>query len=282
MKAWFSPRRAVVLAALGVALAGGAYRLDAQERRWIFQPAPAAAGQTANPGDMSDVWIRYRSAEAGADVTLHALWDANEKPDAPVLLYLHGARRDVDASVYRIRDMRALGFSVLAIDYRGFGRSTDELPSQASAEEDARAAWDWVARNHPGRDRYIFGHSLGGAIAVDLASRVSDAKGLMVEGTFPSIADVFRSFRFGWLPITWLITQPFDAGLSIAKVKVPVLVVHGASDALIPPSLGRALYERATAPKRFVLVEGGNHYSTNMLGQPQYKQALHDLFGWPK
>ena len=111
------------------------------------------------------------------------------------------------------------------------------------------------------------------------ATEVEDAKGLIVEGTFTSIPAVFETMRWGWLPITPFITTRFDSADLIGKVKVPVLVVHGAADSLIPPALGRALYERASEPKRFVLVEGGTHYSTNSVGQRQYRAALHDLFG---
>ena len=70
-----------------------------------------------------------------------------------------------------------------------------------------------------------------------------------------------------------------EAAERIARVKAPVLVVHGSEDRLIPPALGQALYERAPHPKRFVLVEGGSHHSTNAVGQPLYRQALADLFG---
>src|ERR1043165_10259631 len=71
--------------------------------------------------------------------------------------------------------MRDLGFSVLAIDYRGFGASTDELPSEIGVIEDAAAAWRWLGERHPGMPRYVFGHSLGGAIAVQLAAALADA-----------------------------------------------------------------------------------------------------------
>ncbi len=198
---------------------------------------------------------------------------------APLLLYLHGARRNVAGSAFRIRQMQQLGFGVLAVDYRGFGKSSDELPSEALVYEDARAAWNWLAREHPGRDRYIFGHSLGGAIAVQLATEVDDSKGLIVEGTFTSIPDVFQSMRWGWLPITPLITQRFDSAGKVNRVRMPILVVHGADDALVRPELGRALYERAPEPKRFVLVEGGTHYNTNGKGQHLYREALRELFG---
>ncbi len=277
-----SPRRWFAIAALVAATLAGCATLDQQQRRLIFQPAKETwwAGAQAAEG-MTPVWIAFTSREADEPVRLHALWLANENPDAPVLLYLHGARWDVTGSAPRIRRMAALGYSVLAIDYRGFGKSSggDELPSEERAYEDARAAWDWIEREHPAQRRYIFGHSLGSAIAVDLASQVGDASGLIIEGSFTSIPDVFATQPWGWLPLTGLITQRFDAASRIGKVRAPVLVVHGGADTLIRPELGRALYERAPSPKRFVLVEGGSHHNANAIGQAQYGEALHELFG---
>ena len=279
-----SPRTWLAATALAIAALAGCATLDTQQRQWIFQPARETwwAGAQAAEG-MQDVWIDFDSRVSGAPVRLHGLWLANADPDAPVLLYLHGARWDVTGSAPRVRRMGALGFSVLAIDYRGFGKSreasTDDLPSESRAYEDAQAAWAWIGREHPGQRRYIFGHSLGSAVAVNLAAESGDASGLIVEGSFPSIPAVFESMRWGWLPVGPLITQRFDAGSRIAKVGVPVLVVHGSEDQLIRPELGRALYAQARAPKRFVLVEGGSHHNANALGQAQYAQALRELFG---
>ncbi len=275
-----SPRwRWPALLALALALLAGCATLDEQQRKWIFQPS-TGPGRGGSPADgMDDVWIEHVSAISGEPVRLHALWQPHADPAAPVLLYLHGARRTIEGSTFRIRNMRELGFSVLAIDYRGFGRSSDALPSEAMVTEDARAAWRWIARRYPGHARYIFGHSLGGAIAVNLATEVDDSRGLIVEGTFTSIADVLRTFKWGWLPVTPLITQRFESVDKIDRVKTPVLVVHGSDDGLIRPELGRALYDRAAAPKRFVLVEGGTHYSTNGVGQRLYREALRELFG---
>jgi alpha-beta hydrolase superfamily lysophospholipase len=267
------------LLALAMALLAGCTTLDEQQRKWIFQPSTGSAWGGGRAGGMDDVWIEHVSAISGKPVKLHALWQPHADPTAPVLLYLHGARRNVEASTFRIRNMHELGFAVLAIDYRGFGQSSDELPSEAMVTEDARVAWQWIARRYPGSARYIFGHSLGGAIAVNLATEVDDSRGLIVEGTFTSIADVFRTFKWGWLPVTPLITQRFDSVDKIARVKTPVLVVHGSEDGLIRPALGRTLYEHAMAPKRFVLVEGGTHYSTNGVGQRMYREALRELFG---
>jgi len=273
-----------VLAALAAAATAVAFigcsTLDEQQRRWIFQPAADTwwAGANAARG-MDDVWIDFASQETGQGAKLHGLWLAHADPAAPVLLYLHGARWDVTGSASRIRRMQELGFNVLAIDYRGFGKTSRELPSEAMAREDARAAWAWLAERHPAARRYIFGHSLGGAIAVDLASQVDDEAGLIVEGSFTSIRDVFNSMRWGWLPLGPLITQRFDAAERIGRVGSPVLVVHGSADRMIPPSLGHTLYERANGPKRWMLVEGGSHHDTNARAQDAYREALRELFG---
>ena len=271
--------RWLALALLSIAALGGCVSLDTQQRKWIFQARTTPDAVDGRSAGLTDVWIPVADAATPNAPRLHALWIDGPTPAAPLLLYLHGARRDVDQSAFRIHQMQALGFAVLAIDYRGFGRSSEELPSETSVDEDARAAWVWLAQQHPGRERYVFGHSLGGAIAVRLASEVTDAKGLIVEGTFTSIPDVFQTMKWGWLPVAPLITQRFDAATRIATVKVPVLVVHGDSDTLIRPELGRALYERAQEPKRFVLVPGGTHYSTNGRGQAQYREAVRALFG---
>ena len=272
-----------LLLAAAAALGAGCAVVDYEQRRWIFQPTDRSWGPGLDAAvGMSDVWIDYASAHRetrGEAVRLHGLWLPQDDPAAPVMLYLHGSRWDVRASTPRMRRMHELGFSVLGIDYRGFGRSSEALPSEELAAEDARAAWAWLAAQHPQPRRFIFGHSLGGAVAVQLASEVQDAAGLIVEGTFTSIADVFQSLRWGWVPITWMITQHFDAGARIAFVGSPVLVVHGSEDGMVPVHLGRALYDKAREPKRFLLVQGGSHFDTNAVGQDQYRQALADLFG---
>ena len=278
MKTW----RLYSLLALALALLAGCATLDERQRAWIFQPSDRSWGGSAGLAkDMTDVWVDFQSKTTGRDVKLHGLWLPAAVPQggkAPVMLYLHGARWNVEGSSPRIRRMQELGFSVLAIDYRGFGKSTNELPSETMAYEDARAAWEWLAAKYPQQPRYIFGHSLGGAVAIHLATEVTDEAGTIVEGTFSSIPDVASSMKWGWLPVGPLITQRFESASKVEKIGSPLLVVHGADDSLIKPELGRKLFEAAMAPKAFVLVEGGSHYNTNAVGQAQYRQALAKLF----
>lgn len=306
-----APRcRRAVLAVLLAVLVGGCAVVDFEQRRWIFMPTTQAWGPgVAAAQGMTEVWIPFVSLhpeQRGEPVRLHGLWLPRREAAAPVLLFLHGVRWDVRASAQRMRRLHALGFSVLSIDYRGFGLSSpgglaagrdtgrpaglgegpdpgasvgNSVPSETLAAEDARQAWAWLARRHPGVPRYIAGHSIGANIAVRLAAEVADESGLIVEGGFLSSAEHFRSLRWGWLPITGLITQHFDAGSRIADVGSPVLVVHGSEDTMISPAMGRALYERAREPKRFLLVPGAVHEDTDAVGHAQLREAVRQFFG---
>ena len=290
MKRW--PLLTSVLLALTIAIttaiSAGCAALDERQRAWIFQPSDRSWGSSGDAAQgMDDVWVEFQSKASGSAVKLHGLWLAadNANPSSkaanigpPVMLYLHGARWNVAGSASRMRRMQELGFSVLAIDYRGFGKSSKDLPSEVMAVEDARAAWDWLAARYPKQPRYIFGHSLGGAIAIELATQVDDESGTIVEGTFTSIPDVASSMKWGWLPVGPLITQRFESVRKVDKIGSPLLVVHGTDDQLIMPELGRKLFDAAREPKAFVLVDGGSHFNTNAVGQAQYRQALAQLF----
>ena len=300
-----------LLLCLTIALFSGCAALDERQRAWIFQPSDRSWGSSGDAAlGMDDVWIEFQSKASGSAVKLHGLWlpsaddvkvggvdtvkpantvstpDRTKAPGktasltAPVMLYLHGARWNVAGSASRMRRMQELGFSVLAIDYRGFGKSSKDLPSEAMAVEDARAAWDWLAARYPKQPRYIFGHSLGGAIAIELATQVDDESGTIVEGTFTSIPDVASSMKWGWLPVGPLITQRFESVRKVDKIGSPLLVVHGTDDQLIMPELGRKLFDAAREPKAFVLVDGGSHFNTNAVGQAQYRKALGQLFNF--
>jgi len=278
MKRWTLLASVLSLCAL---LAAGCSTLDERQREWIFQPSDSSWGNTATMAKgMEDVWIDFQSSTTGEPARLHGLWlgGAPETTDTPVLLYLHGARYNVAGSAPRIQRMHELGFSVVAVAYSSIGKSSKALPSEESAREDARAAWTWLAARHPKQHRYIFGHSLGGAIGIDLAAHVNDESGVIVESTFTSIADVVSGFKWGWLPFGPFITQRFEAINTVKNISAPLLVVHGTADSLINPTLGRKLYDAATVPKLFVLVEGGSHHDTNSVGESQYRAALAQLF----
>src|SRR5436190_947321 len=148
----------------GVALiAGCTYLTEARQGELIFRPTKDAWwGYNRERYSFEDHWVGV-----GEGQKLHAWWLAGERPDTPAILYLHGTRWNLTGSVTRIERWRQLGFAVLAVDYRGFGQSSDATPTEAVAYEDAEAAWDYLAKLAPGRPRFVVGHSLGGAIATE-------------------------------------------------------------------------------------------------------------------
>jgi pimeloyl-ACP methyl ester carboxylesterase len=195
------------------------------------------------------------------------------------MLYLHGARWNLTGSVTRIERWRQLGFAVLAVDYRGFGKSTDVAPTEAYAYEDAEAAYDYLAKVAPGHKRYIVGHSLGGAIATELARRKPDAAGVVLEATFTSVQGMIDQSSWGFLPVSFILTQRFDTLSKIGELRMPVLIAHGTSDSIVPFHMGEQLYEATRAPKRFVKVDGAGHHNLSGAGFGEYRKAIRELFG---
>ena len=153
-------------------LVTGCATLDEKQRGWIFQPGPQlVARRRSGPGherrlDRLQLQGNWPGGEAARPVAGAPDWRAS--PRRPCCCTCTARAGTWWSSAFRTRRMHELGFSVLGMDYRGFGQSTQELPSETMAYEDARAAWDWLGQQYPGRPRYIFGHSLGGAIAVEL------------------------------------------------------------------------------------------------------------------
>lgn len=262
-----------------MAVIGGCAYLTGKQGELIFRPTKEAWwGFDGRSRDFSEQWI-----PVGSDGhRLHGWWLPAQDPKAPAVLYLHGARWNLTGSVTRIERWRQLGFSVLAVDYRGFGKSTDVAPTETHAYEDAEAAWDHLAKLAPGHGRYIVGHSLGGAIAAELARRRPEADGLVLEATFTSVADMIDLSPWGFLPVGLILTQKFDTLAKMPEIRVPVLVTHGTRDSIVPVRMGERLYEAAKSPKRFIRVDGAGHHNLSGVAFDEYRAALRELFGIPR
>jgi alpha-beta hydrolase superfamily lysophospholipase len=258
LRRWLS---ALSLVVVGLGAAGGCVSLDEYQRQAIFNPARGSTRWYAEPLEGTE---QYDVALANGD-TLHFWYlPQTEAVDAPTVLYLHGARWNLNGSVFRFARWHDLGFNVLAVDYRGFGKSTEILPSEASAAEDARTAFEELKRRQPAASRrYVYGHSLGGALAIELASGIpaSEIAGVVVEATFTSIPELVKGMRWGWVPgIGLVLTQRFDSAARIGQVTAPLLILHGMADNVVPHTMADELYRRAGSPdKRVVKLEGATH-----------------------
>jgi len=164
---------------------------------------------------------------------------------------------------------------VLLVDYRGFGKSSGGQPSEAKVFEDAEVTWHYlVEQGHIAPRRlFIYGHSLGGAIAIDLAAHHPDAAGLIVESTFTSMLEMGQ-LNYGYLPVSLLLNQRFESLSKMDKLKMPVLIIHGTWDNLVPVEMAKRLYAATLAPKFMTLIEGGGHNNSGSIGWVEYRDAL--------
>jgi fermentation-respiration switch protein FrsA (DUF1100 family) len=175
-----------------------------------------------------------------------------------------------------------MGFSVLAIDYRGFGKSTfvgGGSPTEQSANEDAEAAWRYLVAHNPDTKQYIYGHSLGSSMATHLALKEKGASGLILEGAFTSVPDMIKETKWGFLPVGFLVTQRFDILDRIDDVTIPILFVHGTNDSTVPIAMSERLYLAAKAPKRLLRAEGGSHHNLAASHFDEYQRAVSEHFG---
>ena len=262
-------------ALLGVAVTGCVI-LETKERELLYRPMREYARSPADAGlAYEDLWIDVAREDGDGHERVHAWWLPSGKPDAPAILYLHGIRWSLGNNLFRIARWHNLGFNVLAIDYRGFGRSDGELPSEAQIYADARAAWNELARREPRPEhRFIYGHSLGAAVAVELGASVDNAAGVIAESGFTSIADMVAE---SYAPLQLFVSQKFDALAKAKSLKAPVLFVHGTADRFVPPAMSRKLYEAAPQPKKLHLIEGANHGNWGNVGLDEYRSVIQEF-----
>lgn len=203
-------------------------------------------------------------------VQLHAWFFPHPAPLAS-LLFCHGNAGNVGHRLENVHYLVETGFQVLLFDYRGYGHSSGQ-PTEAGLYHDAATAWLHLMErpDTTSAPRIIFGRSLGGAVAVDLASR-ADASGLIVESTFTSIRTLVRLIYH--LPLPELPVR-YDSLSKIRQLKMPLLAIHGERDELIPFADGRTLFEAAPEPKTWYPIPGAGHNDTYVTGGDGYFRQL--------
>ena len=187
-------------------------------------------------------------------VRIHAWWA--EVPQArATLVWSHGNGGNIAGRSAVLRGLAARGVSVLAYDYRGYGRS-EGRPSEEGVQLDVLAAYDHLRASGVGAPRIVaFGESLGSAVSVYLATKRPCAA-LVLVSPFTCLRDVAR-VHYG--PLAALAGNRFDSLTLIPKIRRPLLVAHGDQDEIVPFELGVRLFEAASEPKRFLRVQGAHH-----------------------
>lgn len=212
------------------------------------------------------------TVKSSDNVVLSAWYVPAKKDSARVVLFAHGNAGNISHRIDSIRVFHDLGLNVLIFDYRGYGKSGG-TPSEKGLYRDIDAFWQYLRKQKGFRASNIilFGRSLGGAVAIDLASR-KQPMALIVESSFSSAKDM-ADHLFSLLPNRLLLRFRFNSIDKISRVGSPVLVLHSPADEIIPYQQGRKLYARAPKPKQFFRLNGG-HNEGFLLNPGPYRQRL--------
>ena len=254
--------------------------LERFENSLVYQPVhtnigPSWSGDFLLPKGGEFEEVRFNGNRCpinnGPDISLHGLFAEAKNPRA-IVLYCHDKAGNVEICYETLRLFRdKLKVSVLVFDYRSYGKSDEGPLYEEGFIDDARMARYWLSYRTgvEVEDIILYGHSLGGAVAVGLACDhhgrdtprgvISDMpRGLILDGTFTSIPDVADSYAYG-LPLHWLMESKYDSLNKIKDYHYPLLQLHGNADSVVPYKLGSKLFDAANEPKQFVTIHGGNH-----------------------
>ena len=231
----------------------------------LFQASNSSDSWSPPPAGVSiaDMWL------TSADGTsIHAWWLQGQhwRPEQGAMLFCHGNGGNLshrgDTAKFWVENLHV---AVLLVDYPGYGKSGGKA-SEAGCYAAADAAYDWLTGEQmiPAERILLYGGSLGGAVAVDLASR-RPHRALLLVSTFTTFPDMAQN-AYPFLPARWLVRNKFDSLAKIGRVHRPVFVTHSDADGLIPYTMGQRLFEAANEPKEFLTMRGLTH---DDCGNPQ-------------
>ena len=283
-------RGAIALGAFGLlAWSGASVYLYLKQGSVIYLPTRDFAKTPQDLGlKFEDLRLTVPRANGVAE-KIHAWWlpaqGAANAPNGLSVLFLHGNARNMGAVTNneKIAVLARAGFNVMTLDYRGYGQSDGDAPYEAALYEDTQAAFEEFKRRAPDATRRVLhGHSMGGAVAIDLASKQpGQFSATFIEATFSSMFDMSTiNPVYRLLPIDALLTERFDSSRKIAALKMPVLFIHGTADRRIPPAMSKQLYALAPEPKSLIYIEGATH--SNLHTFNQYGEAYRLLLEMAK
>ncbi len=200
-------------------------------------------------------------------------WWIEQNKEAKTVLYLHGNGATLSMLAHVSRIFYDLGWNALIFDYRGYGKSSAAKLTEESVVADGLTAYGWLQdRGVKTEDMIIWGHSLGSAVAAQVAFR-TDPACVVLEGSFPSTFKMARA-HYPWLLLApWMIADTFETAQAVQQHKYKLLVMHAQKDAVIPLHMGKEVFSAASDPKQFLLIKGIGHNDFPAV----YKEYLSDI-----
>lgn len=245
------------------------------QTRLMFKPTKPLGPQPQDYGLTAEtVWLSFGPKQ---DDRLHGWWFPQDDGNGYTVLFCHGNHENISGNLRMVRWLRNQGFAVFIFDYRGYGQSVGPHPNEQRVYEDVRRAHGYLtAERHISPEKLVvYGHSLGGAIAIDLLTE-KPAAAAIIEGSFSSMVDVAKTtaFYYGWFPLDLIVTQRFRSAAKVSQLNLPLLFIHGTEDAIVPAKVGQKLYDQAPESKTVVWVEGGDHIDLLLVAEELYGRSL--------
>jgi fermentation-respiration switch protein FrsA (DUF1100 family) len=236
------------------------------ERLLVYAPSRVLSTTPAAFGlRYDDVTLETRDG-----IRLHA-WHVRVGQPRGLVLYLHGNAGNIEDRLPSAAAFAREALDTLLLDYRGYGRSQG-VPWEEGLYLDAEAAFAWAVRRT--LPMVLYGESLGGAVAVELATRRS-ATALCLQSTFTSLADMADRV----LPVLgrWLISQRFESARKLPSIRAPLLIIHGSADDLVPQAMGARLYQLAQGQREFLVVPQAGHNDLAAHAAPEIARRVASL-----
>ena len=224
------------------------------QRSVIYKPSfPVASPAAAGAPSMRVIQVRTAD-----DLRLVGWYQPAASPARPVIVFFHGNAGSIGTRAYKIRDFLRAGYGVLLAEYRGYNNNPGR-PSEAGLYSDAHAYLDWLGAQGVPQDRIVLmGESLGTGVAVQMSLDYPQARALVLEAPYTSLPDV-AALELPMFPAHLLALDHFASLEKIKSIRMPVLVIHGLHDGIVPAHFGQALYAAAPAPKKLLLLPGAGH-----------------------
>ncbi len=240
--------------------------------RQLTYPAPSVTVPQNPPEPLENVTLTiYGQTSVSA-------WKYIAHDDGPFVLFFHGNGENL-ATMWQsgtFENLKNLEVNFLAIDYPGYGRSEGE-PSEESILETAKAAVSWIIQNYPNQQLIVCGWSLGAAVAIQTAEMFpADVDALIALSAWSSLRDVASEHYPDWL-VRLVLKEKYNSCQTAERIHVPVLLIHGVQDQIIPIEQGKSLIGQFPVKPRWIEIPDANH--NTLLAYPEVWREIKMFIG---
>lgn len=223
------------------------------QRTMIYYPAQKAP----SPANAGVPEMEVIQLETNDGLMLNSWYRAATEPNLPTIVYFHGNAGHIGNRAFIVKPFLDEGYGVLLLTYRGYSDNPGK-PSEEGLYQDARAAMDFIKDKGVSEQcTVLYGNSIGGAVAIQMATEYS-VGAIILQSPFTSLGEVGQH-HYPFLPVKWFIKDKFTSIQKVDQIDVPVFILHGDSDWIIPPKFSRKLYEALPGPKQLEHIPNKGH-----------------------